>query len=318
LTVEPENPLPWNIQELVEAPREFPADGFEESEGIRPIFFEGLPWRGRTTRVFAWMGIPEGNNLPAMVLIHGGGGTALFDWVNLWNQRGYAAISMDTCGAIPRGEYGKWERHDYGGPPGWGRFDRIDDPIRDQWAYHAIADIVLAHSLLAERPEVDARRIGLTGISWGGYLSCIAASVDGRFRFNVPVYGCGRYDLCPVWDKTFTKLGPQRARKWLRLWDASSYLPLSTQPFLWVAGTNDRVYPLNAVQESYRLVKGPLHLSIQLRMPHGHGGPGEKPRSSSVCPTDTADRGRNQGRYMPSQIIYSREDPRYPPSPTPP
>ncbi|MBU7003931.1 MAG: prolyl oligopeptidase family serine peptidase [Theionarchaea archaeon] len=277
LTTESDFILPWHTQKLFESPREFPADGFEECEGIRPIFFEGPPWRGKSTRVFAWMGIPEGNQLPAMVLIHGGGGTALFDWVRLWNERGYAAISMDTCGAVPRGEYGRWERHQLGGPPGWGGFERIDDPIEDQWTYHAVADVVLAHSLLAEQPDVDARRVGLTGISWGGYLSCIATSVDARFRFNVPVYGCGRYDLCPVWDRTFAKLGLERAQKWIRLWDATSYLPLSTQPFLWVAGTNDSVYPLNAVKSSYKLIGGPLYLSIRLRMPHGHGGPGEKP-----------------------------------------
>jgi len=48
-------------------------------EGVKALTFEGLPFRGRPTRVFAWLGLPSVQNdekLPAMVLVHGGGGTA--------------------------------------------------------------------------------------------------------------------------------------------------------------------------------------------------------------------------------------------------
>ena len=38
----------------------------------------------------------------AMVLVHGGGGTAFDAWVRAWVKAGYAAIAMDTCGALPR------------------------------------------------------------------------------------------------------------------------------------------------------------------------------------------------------------------------
>ena len=38
------------------------------------------------------------------------------------------------------------------------------------------------------RVEVEARS---TGVSWGGYLTCIASSLDPRFAFAAPVYGCG-------------------------------------------------------------------------------------------------------------------------------
>jgi len=126
------------------------------------------------------------------VLVHGGGGSAFIRWVKLWNSRGYAAISMDTCGAVSGNAYGQEQtghvRHAQGGPAGWGAFDKVDDPVQDQWTYHAVADVLLGHSLLRSFPEVDASRIGITGISWGGYLTCIAASLDDRFAFAVPVY----------------------------------------------------------------------------------------------------------------------------------
>lgn len=67
----------------------------------------------------------------------------------------------------------------------------MDQPMKDQWAYHGVADILLANSLLRSMEKVDERRIGLTGISWGSVLSCIAAAVDTRFQFLIFVYGCG-------------------------------------------------------------------------------------------------------------------------------
>ena len=158
------------------------------------MFYDGSPWHGKPTRVFAYYGLPKiapGAKVPGMVLVHGGGGTAFDVWVRLWNSRGYAAIAMDTCGCVPIGSYGKWQRHDAGGPPGWGGFNQVDEPAEDQWTYHAIADVVLAHSFWRSLPQVDPERIGVTGISWGGYLTCIVSGVDSRFRFAVPVYGCG-------------------------------------------------------------------------------------------------------------------------------
>ena len=268
----------WNLEQLAQAPKTYPAPGFTEP-GVEALFYDALPWKGKPTRVFAWLGVPEhkpGEKVPAMVLVHGGGGTAFAEWVRLWNKRGYAAIAMDTCGCTPGGEHSKRPRHELGGPPGWGGFDQIEQPAQDQWTYHAVADVILAHSLLRSRPEVDAERIGITGISWGGYLTCIVAGVDNRFRCAVPVYGCGFLGENSTWKGTLTGM-KERGQKWLKLWDPSVYLPNAKMPFLWVDGTNDFAYPLDSLQKSYRLPPGERTLSTKLRMPHGHGGPGENP-----------------------------------------
>ncbi|MCC6446674.1 MAG: acetylxylan esterase [Armatimonadetes bacterium] len=268
----------WDMKALAKTPQVFPAEGIRE-EGVRALFYEGLPYKGKPTHVFAWYGVPKGKpgqKFPAMVLVHGGGGTAFAEWVRLWNGRGYAAIAMDTCGCMPVGTYGNWQRHEAGGPPGWGGFDQIDWPRTDQWAYHAVADAVLAHSLLRSFPEVDAKRVGLTGISWGGYLTCVIAGVDSRFRFAVPVYGCG-YTLDMAFAESVRTLGEERCDRWMAWWDPSSYLGNAQMPILWVTGSNDFAYTFPALRKSYRLPKGKRTLSIPLRMPHGHGGPGENP-----------------------------------------
>lgn len=274
--------VPWDLQALSKAPATRPAEGFS-AKGVQAIYFDGLPWKGKPTRVFAWVGMPDDANLarggkvPGMVLVHGGGGTAFDEWVRLWNSRGYAAIAMDTCGSTPGGKAGKRPRHDMGGPGGWGGFDQVDDATEDQWTYHAIADAILAHSLLRSMPGVDTARVGVTGISWGGYLTDILAGVDDRFLFAVPVYGCGFLGDNSTWLNAFKAMGPAKAGKWLTLWDPSVYLPRAKMPMLWVTGTNDFAYPMDSLQKSYRLPSSPRTLCIRIRMPHGHGGAGENP-----------------------------------------
>jgi dienelactone hydrolase len=255
-----------------------------KTEGVKAIAFTGPPFRGKSTRVFAWLGVPKvepGQKVPAMVLIHGGGGTAFEEWVRLWTKRGYAAIAMDTCGQVPVGNYGAWIHDEQGGPPGWGGLDQMEWPREDQWTYHAVADVILAHSLIRSLPEVDPERTGVTGISWGGYLTCIIAGVDHRFKLAVPVYGCGFY-RDTVFGDELKKLGAERAERWLTWWDPSGYLAGAEMPILWVTGSNDFAYTMNALQRSYQLPKGARSLCIRLRMPHGHGGPGENPEEIRV------------------------------------
>ncbi len=289
------------------APQNEPVPKFE-AEGLKAIFFDGPAWRGKPTRVFAWVGLPKlelGKKAPGIVLVHGGGGTAFEAWVRLWVARGYAAIAMDTCGCVPTGTYGKWQRHEAGGPPGWGGFDKADEPIDDQWPYHAVVDVILAHSLLRSMPAVDPDRIGMTGISWGGYLTCIVSGLDNRFRFAAPVYGCGFLGEDSAWAAELKKLGA-RGERWLAMWDPSRYLMDGKMPKLWVTGTNDFAYPMDSLQKSYRLAGGPRTLCIRLRMPHGHGGPGENPAEIAAFANAIV----GQGRPLATIEAHGRDDDR--------
>ena len=243
----------FDLDALSKPPEVFPADDLQV-EGVKTFFYAGPAYKGKPTRVFAYYGIPaqpaagaENRKLPAMVLIHGGGGTAFDRWVKVWNARGYAAIAMDLCGCVPVGTYGKWQRHENGGPPGWdASFAQVDDAIEDQWQYHAVNAVALANSLIRSYPEVDADRIGVTGISWGGYLTSIVAGVDSRFKFAVPVYGCGYLGDNSAWLPAFERLGQEKSALWLKRWDPSQYLGGVTMPMLWVNGTNDFAYPMDS------------------------------------------------------------------------
>jgi len=275
----------FDLAALSKIPAVFPTD-IANADGVHSFFYEGVSYKGQPTRVFAYYGVPtvepgtEVSNLkhPAMVLIHGGGGTAFDRWVKVWNSRGYAAIAMDLCGSVPVGTYGNWQRHEFGGPPGWdASFNQIDDPIEDQWTWHAVSAVALAHSLIRSYPEVDADRVGVTGISWGGYLTSIVAGVDHRFKLAVPVYGCGYLGENSAWLPSFEHLGKEKADRWLKRWDPSEYLGRVNMPMLWVNGTNDFAYPMDSWKKSYLLPKTDRTLCLRVRMPHGHGPAGENP-----------------------------------------
>jgi cephalosporin-C deacetylase-like acetyl esterase len=57
----------------------------------------------------------------------------------------------------------------------------------------AVLDIRRATDWLADRPEVDPRRLGITGISLGGIMSSLAGGVDTRFRKVGIVLGGGDF-----------------------------------------------------------------------------------------------------------------------------
>ncbi|MCD6304214.1 MAG: acetylxylan esterase [Planctomycetes bacterium] len=272
-----DNP-PWNMDALAAPPRTLPAEGFDEP-GVEGLFYEGPAFRGRPTRVFAWLGLPDaaaGAKVPGIVLVHGGAGSAFAGWVRQWQRRGYAAIAMDTCGRVPRtGLIEPGIRHDHAGPDGWGGWDQLDWPVADQWPYHAVADVILAHSLLASLERVDARRIGLMGISWGAYLACIAAAIDGRFRFAAAVYGCGflKQGGSPIYFNKCKAIGADRYRLWSSLWDPRHYLPSAKLPILWTAGTNDLGFSMGSRKLSCRAAAGPASLSIRLRWKHCYENP---------------------------------------------
>jgi hypothetical protein len=151
----------------------------------------------------------------------------------------------------------------------------MDEPLGDHWCYHAVAAVLRAVSHLGTRPRIDARRIGITGVSWGGFHTCLAAGVDARLACAMPVYGCGFITEDSTWLEQFRKLGPQKTGSWRDHFDPGTHLGNARAPMLWLNGTNDFAYVPSSWQKSYRLPMGPRTVCLKLRMPHGHGGAGE-------------------------------------------
>lgn len=259
---------PWNLPAL----KATPAATWGAKTGlVQQVWYEGKPFQGKPTRVFAYLGRPEhgAGPFPAMVLVHGGGGKAFKDWATHWARRGYVALAMDLSGNGPDG------RLPDGGPDqsDQTKFRNFTGPeTKEMWTYHAVAAVIRGHSLLAAQPEVDPRRIGITGISWGGYLTCIVAGLDDRLKVAVPVYGCGFLHENSVWrDKSLAAMDAESRERWIRNFDPSQYLGGVNCPILFLNGSNDFAYPMDSYRKSYELVHPSLRtVSVIVRLKHGH------------------------------------------------
>ncbi|MDT8390444.1 MAG: acetylxylan esterase [Lentisphaeria bacterium] len=256
----------WDMDILVKPPSFIWTN--HTKNNARGLFFESELYKGKPTHVFAYVAMPEDTRqkVPAVVLVHGGGGTAFPDWCEQWAKRGYAAIALDLTGAgpdkKPLADGAPSERDEV-------KFFAHGENLKDAWSYHAVANVIKAHSLIRSFPEVDPDRTGITGISWGGYLTCLVVGIDHRFKAAVPVYGCGFLHENSVWLPYFEKLGPDGTAAWVKHFDPSSLLEKSRIPMLFVTGTCDFAYPLDSFKKSYSLVSDHT-LLVSPRMGHGH------------------------------------------------
>ena len=295
-TLERESPIPvkdsgpeWVKEELIKSgvfgtPEYEFTDEYDmekSQDNIRGLFFKGLPYHGKPTKVFCWYGVPEnpsqGDKAPAVVLVHGGGGTAFPEWVEKWTGRGYIAISIALEGQVPgekienkEGEK-QWPTFGYSGPKRKGFFeDVVTEGLHDQWFYHAVADIMTATSLLKSFPQVDTKNIGVTGISWGGILTNVVTGIDHRYAFAIPVYGCGYLQETPHYRELLSQLSEPQQEFYLKNWEPSLYVPLQKQPTLFVDGTNDFHFTMNSFTKTYDASTNEKYLYMEHNMKHGH------------------------------------------------
>ena len=259
---------------LNETPAYYPSEdlGYTETHNsskypnLQEIMYDGEPYKGNPTKHFAYIGLPEGasaaNPVPAVVVVHGGGGTAYPQFVAEWNRRGYAAIAMDLNGCVPDVNAPDARRkHAWAGP--WQ--DNYTDLYSQEsvWMYHAVTAVVKANSILRSMPEIDSSKIGVTGVSWGSVVTCTTLGVDDRFAFAIPVYGCGfLYESKTYMSDLMTheKLA----------WDASNFVKKSNLPVLWITGDRDPAFDINVYNKTASLVGDRGTMCIIPNFRHDH------------------------------------------------
>jgi len=270
---------------------------------VRELYFDSVPYRGKPTRIFARYARPDGKGpFPAMILIHGGGGTAFPDWAEHWARRGYAALifdlkgcgsdgermqdgipgiedntifgaSIDTPDGVDAKEYGFISLSPLrrGAPTDTTPDAKLKRNPRDIWAYQAISAIVRGHALLESFPEIDKERIGATGISWGGYLSSIIAGFDPKLKVVVPVFGCGFFHEHGAWEGLLNqRMSKKNMLKWVALYDPSSHTKNAKCAMMFTNGTNDSHFPMNTMKKSALQSQGPVTICLIIRIVHQH------------------------------------------------
>lgn len=243
----------WNLDELQKIPE---ISWLDDHSEVRKLRFQGPPFRGNPTEVSALYAspstlnadAPDGKIYPGIVLLHGGGGKPFEEWVRMWASRGYAALALDM---------GSHETESPSpGPAMSSQFQNFwNDSVRDRWFYYAPAIAIMGNSVLRSLSEVDSERVAITGVSWGGYVTCLAAALDRRFVVAVSVYGCGYLDRGSRWFSWFEKMTPEQLMEWRNQWDPSAYMNVATVPFLFVNGTEDASFHYPAHDASSNLVR---------------------------------------------------------------
>lgn len=217
---------------------------------------------------------------PAVALFHGYGDRGYSEWALRFAERGFAAISIDERG------HGKSTRRRNGdkvrvykpGFPGL-MVDGITAPRRYSMV-GIVADSVRAVDFLASRPEVDARRLGVTGGSMGGAMSIIVPALDPR----VKAAAAGVPYLCDIPDSInrakadpylevarYLESHPADRKKvmWtLSLVDALRFAPKVRVPELVGVGMQDYICPSPGILRTYRRLEGPKKLLV--RKDEGH------------------------------------------------
>lgn len=257
-------------------------------QGVEALWYEGAQYKGKPTKVFAYIGYPEmkkGEKVPAVVLVHGGGGHAFAHWIKIWNARGYAAIAMDTEGFFPAQEwkgltgtegepknryvrelYGDLADERYAVGPKSDEMSVADLPVDEQWIYHAVADTILAHNILKVDERIDRGKIGICGVSWGSVITSLAIGYDTDYAFAIPIYGSAYLEYAAT--NVCRGFKEERIR---RLWSAADRLPRVPFPVLWLCALYDSAFCSYSNSASYLDTKeNGSFLSIQEELFHSH------------------------------------------------
>jgi hypothetical protein len=108
---------------------------------------------------------------------------------------------------------------------------QIDDrtvPVERARIFHVVQMARRGLSLLASRPEVAGGRLGVFGISWGGFVTWLVNGLDPRVRAAIPVFGSG-----------ITAAPTAGDRAWRAAFQPEHFVTAAHGPVLFLNGTND-------------------------------------------------------------------------------
>ena len=255
-----------NKPEYEYAPEYDFGDNYGKDDDIKAIFFKSVCEK-QETKVFGYLGKPKNNGekLPAVVLVHGGGGTAFDDWVKMWTDRGYVALALDTEGNVPvKGNKLDWQEHPksgYFGKPN-ARFQDTTEDINDTWMHYATSSVMAAGQLLKSLDCVDENKVGVCGISWGGVITMLTVCHYAGFAFAIPVY------LAMHVIGSGVQLEESYHTDCARVWEDSPITKVKT-PMLFIGDIYDRFTSVEALSKCAEDVGGGF-TSFQVGFGHGH------------------------------------------------
>ncbi len=149
------------------------------NDGLKPVWgkTENIEWTSDGSKVQGWLLYPANydpsKKYPLLVSVHGGPSSAV---TPRWPGVGYGGVPFSALGYFvfmpnPRGSYGQGEK-----------FTQAN--IKD-FGYGDLRDILAGMDVLEKRFPIDKDREGLTGWSYGGFMTMFGVTQTTRFRAAV-------------------------------------------------------------------------------------------------------------------------------------
>ncbi len=211
---------------------------------VEMLHYQSRPRLYVTGNLYRPAKVKEGERLPAVLYVcgHSGrgrnGNKTAFQSHGIWFARhGYVCLAIDTLqlgeiAAIHHGTYreGRWWWHSRGYTP----------------AGVECLNGIRGIDYLISRPDVDPRRIAVTGISGGGAATFWIAAADQRVRVAVPVSGMAdlpSYVTNRVINGHCDCMFLYNTFRWP--WTRIAAL-VAPRPMLFVNSDRDRIFPMDA------------------------------------------------------------------------
>ncbi len=146
---------------------------------------ESVEWNNEGFHVQGWLLYPAdydaGKRYPMIVVVHGGPSSAV---IPRWPGVGYGGAPLAALGYFvfmpnPRGSFGQGEQY-------------VQANRRD-FGYGDLRDILAGVDAVEKKVPVDDHRLGLTGWSYGGFMSMFAPTQTQRFRAVVAGAGIANW-----------------------------------------------------------------------------------------------------------------------------
>jgi dipeptidyl-peptidase-4 len=199
---------------------------------------------------------PYGGPGPQEVANRWGGNSLLFD--ELLAQHGFAVLHADNRGTGNRGRaFAQAAYHNFGAIQ-----------LEDQ--------LTVMDAVLAQYPQLDPKRLGWWGWSWGGTFTLYALSHSNRFRAGVavaPVTDWRNYDS--IYTERYMSQPAEFATGYHDFSVVNSAANLKGRLLLAIGTGDDNVHIENSVQYVQKLIEAeiPYDLQIYPRKTHSISGP---------------------------------------------
>lgn len=277
-----------------------PSRPVPEGVTVNPTVFEL-----NGAEVFAFIARPKApGKYPGILIFHGSGGGAEVSRAMYWAERGYVAVAPDLPGVAAA----KSLIHTRGRWNDLTSFDErynVTPTIQSSLVFDAVTSGMKALYLLRSQPDVDVHRIGVVGVSYGGYMTCMVSALAGDLvHAAFSVYGCGFFEHASPGGEGLARLSPEGRGLWLRWLDAGRRLGGLKAPLFIAAATNDFFFYPNAVQATLDGIAGQRNHVYAPNANHTVPVPGGSTKQTVALPPAQGSVRPALGTYVDMEIPY--------------